>query len=131
MHAADDPIRVVVADDDAAVRTLIRTLLAGEGFEVVGEASNGEEAVAAVDAHRPAVVTMDLEMPIMNGVEATREICASDAPPVVVIVSGSGSSDLVGEALAAGARWHVEKRQAHAQLADVLRAAAGVKHALS
>jgi CheY-like chemotaxis protein len=116
--------RVLIADDDPSIRRLLRELVESAGFVVVGEAANGVEAVRLAAELQPDVITMDLEMPVLNGVEATRRICADGCPPVV-IVSGSQSSELTGAALAAGARWHVAKSDAAGQLVPVLRALAG------
>jgi CheY-like chemotaxis protein len=121
MHAVPGGRTILIVDDDASVRTLIRHVLEGAGYTVVGEASNGAEGVERVRELSPDLVTMDLEMPVLNGVGATEQICASGCPPVV-IVSGSGSSNLIGAALAAGARWHVAKRDVVTQLPNVVAA---------
>lgn len=113
-------LRVLIVDDNPAVRALIREIVETAGHVVADEAPDGGEAVRLVPLIRPDVVTMDLEMPVLNGVEATRRICAGNECPAVVIVSGSGSSELVGEALAVGARWHVAKAEAVGQLPLVL-----------
>lgn len=113
--------RVLIVDDDAGVRTLLRALIEAGGLTVVAEATNGAESVVLYERLEPDAVTMDLEMPVMNGVEATRAICASGCCPVV-IVSGSHSSELLGDAMTAGARWHVAKRDVDEQLVPVLHA---------
>ena len=122
--AAEDATRVLIVDDDPAFRTLLRQIVEEAGCAVVGEADNGAEGVALAHALRPDVVTMDLDMPVLDGASATADICAS-LNSVVVIVSGSQSSDLVGKALTAGARWHLAKRDAVTQLPEVLAALAG------
>lgn len=117
-----EPSGVLIADDDAGMRALLRRLVEESGQRVVGEASNGAEAVRLAAALQPAIVTMDLEMPVLNGAEATRAICSNGhEPPAVVIVSGSESSDLVGSALSGGARWHVAKQDVTEQLPPVLQ----------
>jgi CheY-like chemotaxis protein len=113
--------RVLIVDDDAGIRTLLRALLVAGGLSVAAEATNGAEAVALYEELHPDAVTMDLDMPVMNGVAAVRAICTSGCCPVV-IVSGSQSSDLLSDALTAGARWHVAKRDADSQLVPVLHA---------
>jgi DNA-binding NarL/FixJ family response regulator len=75
------PVTVVIADDQALVRSGFRLILKAAGINVVAEAATGEEAVAATRAHRPDVVLMDVRMPVMDGIEATRHILA-DTPPV-------------------------------------------------
>lgn len=115
-------LRVVIVDDEERLRRLLREIVESAGFEVVGEAEDGADGARVVAELAPDVVTMDLEMPVRNGAEATAEICAAEQHPVVVIVSGSDSSELVGRALAAGARWHVAKKDAVDQLPVVLEA---------
>src|SRR4051812_45698540 len=86
---------VLIVDDDAPIRVLIRHVLEDAGYTVVGEAANGAEGVARAAELSPDVITMDLEMPVLDGVGATERICADGCVPIV-IVSGSGSSELVG-----------------------------------
>ena len=74
------PLTVVIADDQALVRGGFRLILKAAGIDVVAEAADGAQAVAAARAHRPDVVLMDIRMPVMDGIEATRQILA-DAPP--------------------------------------------------
>ena len=112
---------ILIVDDDAAMRSLLRALIEDGGFAVVGEAADGAEAIELHRRLSPDAVTMDLEMPVVDGVAATREIFAHGSCPVV-IVSGSRSNDQVAAALAAGARWHVAKRDAAEQLVPVLAA---------
>ena len=81
-------IRVVIADDSRLARDLLRAIFEAEpGMEVVGEASNGREAVALVQQLRPHLVTMDLEMPLMDGVAAVEEIMCTRAVPILVVSS--------------------------------------------
>jgi DNA-binding NarL/FixJ family response regulator len=103
------------------VRVLLREVVEQAGFCVLAEAVNGAEGIALARGLRPDVITMDLEMPRVNGVEATWALCGGGDCPPIVIVSGSQSSELLGAALAAGARWHVAKRDVVDQLPAVLR----------
>ena len=75
-----DPVRVVVADDQALVRTGFRMILTADGIDVVAEAATGAEAIDAVRRTRPDVVLMDIRMPVLDGLEATRRILAADVP---------------------------------------------------
>lgn len=120
MAAASRRPRILVVDDDAPVRELIRSLLDEHGFDVAAEAANGSEAIELAAQVTLDAITMDIEMPVLDGVAATQAICTEGCVPVV-IVSGSQSSEDVGRALAAGARWHVAKRDLSDQLVPVLR----------
>ena len=98
------PVRVVVADDQALVRTGFRMILTAGGIEVVGEATNGVEAVEAVRRTRPDVVLMDIRMPELDGLEATRRILSgSDVEPRVIILTTFDLDHYVYAALTAGA----------------------------
>ncbi|WP_327092071.1 response regulator transcription factor [Nonomuraea sp. NBC_01738] len=96
-------VRVVVADDQALVRTGFGMILAADGIEVVAEASDGEHAVHAVRRSRPDVVLMDIRMPVMDGIEATRQIMAGGDGTRVLILTTYDLDHYVYAALAAGA----------------------------
>ncbi|GLW99482.1 response regulator transcription factor [Microtetraspora sp. NBRC 16547] len=97
-------LRAVIADDQALVRTGFRMILAADGIEVAAEAANGDEAVAAVRRTRPDVVLMDIRMPQMDGLEATRRILAGGAEDTRVLILTTYDLDhYVYAALAAGA----------------------------
>ena len=102
--------RVLVVDDALFMRTLIREVLESSGrYEVIGEASTGAEAVAQFDESRPDLVTLDLIMPGMNGIDACREIMRLDPEARVVMCSAVGQESLVMEAIEAGARDFIVK----------------------
>ncbi|WP_411963141.1 protein-glutamate methylesterase/protein-glutamine glutaminase [Haloferax sp. YSMS24] len=90
--ATGGPTRAVVVDDSRFMRTLIRTLLEDADVEVVADASNGREAISVVDEHRPDVVTMDIEMPEMNGLDAVERIM-NDCPTPVLMLSAHAEED--------------------------------------
>ncbi len=113
------PARVLVVDDDANFVLALTALLETEGLEVAGSAANGADAVRLAEELRPSVVTMDIDMPIMDGVEATKRIVPLGIP--VVIVSGSRSSERIGQAVAAGAVASIVKTEVTAALAPLLR----------
>jgi DNA-binding NarL/FixJ family response regulator len=118
-------IRVLVVDDDALVRTLLTTILEQQGLEVVGQVSDGDEVVPAVQAHRPDVVLMDLRMARMSGVEATAALQREPEPPAVVVLTSFDAQDVVLAALHAGARGYLAKDAAPVEIADAVRAVAG------
>ena len=99
-------VRVLLVDDQQLVRTGFRMILADEeGIEVVGEAANGQEAIEAAGTLAPDVIVMDVRMPVMDGVEATRQLAASDAAagPKVLVLTTFDADEHVVEALRAGA----------------------------
>ena len=97
-------VRVLVADDQALLRSSFRLLIdATPGMEVVGEAGDGEEAVLLAQRTRPHVVLMDIRMPRVDGIEATRRICAGSADARVLILTMFDDDDLVYSALRGGA----------------------------
>jgi DNA-binding NarL/FixJ family response regulator len=121
------PIRVLVVDDQELVRAGFSVILdAADGITVVGEAANGESAVAAAAAHHPDVVLMDIRMPGMDGLAATRLITAgSPGAPKVVILTTFDLDDYVYEALRAGASGFLLKDSPRHDLIAAVRAAAG------
>ena len=97
-------IRVLLVDDDPLVRSGLRMLLAGaDALEVVGEADDGRGVLAAVDLHRPDVVLMDIRMPQVDGIEATRLLRTQPSPPSVIVLTTFDADELVLRALRAGA----------------------------
>jgi DNA-binding NarL/FixJ family response regulator len=97
-------LRVVIADDQALVRTGFRMILAADGIDVVAEAADGAQAVEAVRRHAPDLVLMDIRMPVLDGLEATRRILAgTPAEPRVLILTTFDLDHYVYAALAAGA----------------------------
>ncbi|MCZ7458989.1 response regulator [Streptomyces sp. WMMC940] len=118
-------IRVLIVDDQAMVREGFSVLLnAMPDIEVIGEAVNGREAVAQVDALRPDVVLMDIRMPELNGIEATREIVAADSEAKVLVLTTFDLDEYVYQALRAGASGFLLKDASARQLADGVRVVA-------
>ncbi len=95
--------RVLIVDDAVSMRAQLRDIFTEAGFEVVGEATHGLDAVDLYVSLRPDLITMDVVMPYKNGIEATREILAIDRRAVVLICSALGQEPLVMEAIEAGA----------------------------
>jgi DNA-binding NarL/FixJ family response regulator len=113
----DDVITVVLVDDHWIVRAGLRALLAElGGVEIVGEASNGREALEMVAEHQPRLVLMDIVMPVLGGVEATRRIVKEYPNVRVIILSMHTGEDYVLEALRAGASGYLHKGSAPRQL---------------
>jgi DNA-binding NarL/FixJ family response regulator len=103
-------IRVLLVDDDPLVRSGLRMMLAGaEGIEVVGEADDGRGVLGALDLHRPDVVLMDIRMPQLDGIAATRLLRGQPDPPEVLVLTTFDADELVLGALRAGAAGFVLK----------------------
>lgn len=123
--ASREPIRVLLVDDHAVMRAGFRMILeAAGGVTVVGEASTGAEAVAAASAMRPDVICMDVQMPDMDGIEATRRIAAGAGGPAIVVVTTFDRDDYLFEALAAGASGFLLKNAGPEELVNAVRVAA-------
>ncbi len=115
-------IRVLIADDQSMVRAGFRMLLGGEdGIEVVAEASNGLEAVEKAERFDPTVVLMDIRMPELDGLEATRRILATDSDARILILTTFDLDEYVYEALRAGASGFVLKDDPPEQLIAAVR----------
>ncbi|WP_400994842.1 response regulator [Agromyces sp. GXQ0307] len=115
-------ITLVVADDQALVRSGLSSILSKDpAFSVVGEAADGAEAVELARSHRPDIVLMDLRMPNVDGLEATRRILQGDDPPRVVVLTTFDTDDNVYAALRAGASGFLLKDTSPEHLADALR----------
>jgi DNA-binding NarL/FixJ family response regulator len=120
------PITVLIADDDPLVRTGLRTLLAAQpGIEPVAEAPGGAQVLPLVRRHRPDVVLMDVRMPDLDGIAATRLLRAElDDPPPVLVVTTFENDEYVYDALRSGASGFVLKRADIAQIALAVRVVA-------
>ncbi len=131
-ETGDRPIRVLIADDHPVVRDGLRGLFANDpGFEVVGEAENGREAVSRTEALQPDVVLMDLRMPVLDGVGATREIVEKGLTARVLIVTTYDTESDVLTAIEAGATGYVLKDTPRDELRRAVRAAAVGESVLS
>jgi len=119
-----DNIRVLIVDDHPVVREGLRALFEREaGVEVVGEASDGAEALRKAAEIRPDVVVMDLEMPVMNGIQATRRLLRDNRETRVVVLSMHEEESYVFQALKAGATGYVLKGSSFGELAEAVRSA--------
>jgi DNA-binding NarL/FixJ family response regulator len=125
-------IKFIVADDQSMVRAGFRMLLGGEpDIEVVAEASNGLEAVEKAARYGPTVVLMDIRMPELDGLEATRRILAADATAKVIVLTTFDLDEYVYEALRVGASGFVLKDDPPEQLISAIRIVAGGEALLS
>ncbi|MEU6425528.1 BTAD domain-containing putative transcriptional regulator [Microbispora sp. NPDC046973] len=118
------PLRVLIADDQALVRTGLKVILDSEpGLDLVGEAENGEQAIALVQSARPDVVLMDIQMPRLDGLAAARRVLAAEEPPKVIMMTTFGTDENLYAALRAGVSGFVLKTSAPEQLIAAIRAA--------
>ena len=124
-------IRLMLADDHRMLREGLRRSLTDEGFDVVGEASDGEEAVRLADSLRPDVVLMDVTMPDVDGVEATRRIHQQLPDVRVVMLTMHADQSVIAEALRAGASGYLVKDCSTDEIADAVRQAASEDATLS
>lgn len=123
MTAPGQPITVVLVDDHPVVRGGLRALIESfEGFAVVGEAADGEQAVREVQLHRPDAVIMDVMMPHVDGVEATRRIVRAVPGTAVLVLSMAEDDDVVFSAMQAGARGYLLKGAAQEEIDRALKA---------
>ena len=126
MTAEPGPLRVVIADDQASVREGLVLLLGGlPGIEVVGAAADGEQALALVAEHHPDAILLDLHMPVLDGIGATRRLVAEHPEVAIVVLTTYVDDESVREALRAGARSYLTKDADRTEIATALRAAAG------
>jgi len=114
------PIRVVLADNHALVRQGLKALLEREGFQVAGEASDGQEAVRLVPQMRPDIAILDISMPILNGIDAAREL-QKGSPTKTILLTRHDEDQYVTEALRAGVKGYVLKSQAATDLVHAIR----------
>lgn len=114
-------LRILIADDALFMRNMLREIFVKAGFQVVGEAANGVEAVERYHELRPDLVTMDIVMPLKSGIEALQQITREDPDARVVMCSALGQEALVIEAVQSGAKDFIVKPFKEERVLDVVR----------
>ena len=102
-------VKILIVDDAAFMRMMLSDILVEKGYQIAGEAENGEEAIRLYKELKPDLVTMDIVMPGVGGIESIREILKIDSKAKIVVVSALGQQALVKEAIKAGAKGFVVK----------------------
>jgi two-component system response regulator NreC len=115
------PIRVLLADDHALIRQGLRALLEKHGFQIVAEASDGQEALRSVMEANPDVAIVDISMPLLNGVDTARELKKSSPKTKVILLTQHDEEQYVTESLRAGVRGYVLKSQAGSDLVHAIQ----------
>src|SRR3979490_1919580 len=115
------PTRVLLADDHALIRQGLKALLEKQGFQVVCEASEGQEALRSVEKTQPDVAIVDISMPVLNGVDTARELKKSAPKTKVILLTQHDEDQYVTEALRAGVKGYVLKRQAAEDLVHAIQ----------
>ena len=118
------PIRVALCDDVTELRELFREVLEGAGVEVVGEAEDGAAAIELVAAERPDVLLLDLEMPVMDGLEALPHLIERSPETAIVVLSGFSAGAMAQKAVELGAHSYLEKGAKLASILDTVQVAA-------
>ena len=101
--------RILIVDDAAFMRMMIKNIITKNGYEVIGEAENGQVAVELYKQHKPDLVTMDITMPEMNGIEGVKAIRGIDPDASIIMCSAMGQQTMVMEAIQAGAKDFIVK----------------------
>jgi len=117
-----EPRRVVVAEDEGLIRLDLVEMLREEGYDVVGEASDGQQAVELAEKHRPDLVILDVKMPVLDGISAAEQIVSRRVAPVVMLTAFS-QRDLVERAVEAGAMAYLVKPFAKSDLVPTIEVA--------
>jgi DNA-binding NarL/FixJ family response regulator len=115
------PTRVLLADDHALIRQGLKAFLERQGFQVVCEASDGQEALRSVEKVQPDVAIIDISMPVLNGVDTARELKKSAPRTKVILLTQHDEDQYVTEALRAGVKGYVLKRQAAEDLVHAIQ----------
>lgn len=116
-------IRILIADDHRIIRDGLKSLLADEkGIQIIGEASNGDEALDKTEELNPDILIADISMPEMNGIEMTRILCSKESKTKILIVSMHDNEDYINQALEAGASGYLLKDSSKEELLKAIKA---------
>jgi two-component system, NarL family, response regulator NreC len=115
------PVRIVLVDDHVLIRQGLKSLIERDGFQVVGEASDGREAIDQIRSHLPDIVVMDISMPAFNGLNAAWEIQSSFPKTKTILLTQHDENQYVSEALEAGVKGYVLKNQATSDLLNAIK----------
>jgi two-component system chemotaxis response regulator CheY len=121
------PVRVMVVDDEGLVRRIISQVLRSVGYEVAGEAQNGQHAVQMQSVLKPAIITMDVKMPVMDGLEALKEIRKKDKDVKVLMLTSENDKPTVTAILQAGATDYMLKPLDRDRILEKLRSIRGIQ----
>ena len=113
--------KVLIVDDSSFMRMAIKSVLEKNGYEIVGEAENGVMGVHMYKELKPDIVTMDITMPVMTGIDAVKSIMKYDPNAKIVMVSAMGQEDMVMESILAGAKTFIVKPLKYDYLLDIIK----------
>ena len=116
-------VRVLLADDEAHVRLLVRTVVTSLGYDVIAEAADGKRAVELFDTMSPDLVLLDINMPVMDGLAALKALREKSDTVAIVMLTSLASADVVEESLQAGATYHLRKDLPVAELKEEIKEA--------
>lgn len=119
-------MRILVVDDASFMRMMLKDILSRAGHHIVGEAGNGFEAVTVYKEVKPDIVTMDITMPEMDGIEAVKQIMAYDKSAKIIMCSAMGQQTMVVDAIKAGARDFIVKPFQQERVLDSLKKTGGM-----
>jgi len=114
-------VRVLLADDESHIRTLMKTVFSSMGCEVVAEAKNGQEAVDLYSQHKPNMVLLDVNMPFKDGVQALQEIRAADPNAFVIMLTSVSTMETVEQCVVAGAVGYIRKDTPIAEIKKIVK----------
>ena len=122
INKLDQSYRVMVVDDSATMRKIISQQLKSEAFEICGEAANGEDAFQMYKELEPDVVTLDINMPIVSGIEALQKILGWDPNAKIIMLTSEGQKQTVVDAMSMGAKGYIVKPPSKAKVCDKVKA---------